>query len=77
MFSYTRPAAKILDYGKWQLGNDAASPHWKAVRVAEGVSQGRRILARIDGVDSRECAGALIGKTLVAEEGLEPPTRGL
>jgi 16S rRNA processing protein RimM len=58
VFSHTAPRdAIVADYRDWTLSRDGKS--WQ-VRVAEGREQGKLIIARIDGIDDRNQAEALL-----------------
>ena len=48
----------MLDYGCWLLSNDRG---WREARVAEGKRHGKTVIARLEGVDDRDQAFALIG----------------
>jgi 16S rRNA processing protein RimM len=60
--SYTDPVDNVLDYPVWRVGGPGA---WQPYRVEEGKVTAKGVLARLDGVDSREQAqemnGALLG----------------
>ena len=58
MFSHTDPAEAILDYSPWILRQGGVQ---REARIAEGQRNGKSIIARIDGVETRESADALIG----------------
>lgn len=57
LFSYTSPRDGILDYSDCRLlqGGDRSD-----TRIAEARRQGKSIVARIDGIDDRDAAAALI-----------------
>lgn len=57
VFSYTGQRGGILDYPRWWLGKQR-----REVAVLEGRSQGKTIVARLEGVTDREEARALIGQ---------------
>ncbi len=58
VFSYTEPREAVLDYGRWLLSKDGG---WREAKVAEGKRHGKTVIARIEGVDDRDEAKALIG----------------
>jgi 16S rRNA processing protein RimM len=60
VYSYTDPPANILDYGPWFLGDDGAKPS----RVVDGSVHGRGIIARLEGIEDRDRARALIGSSI-------------
>lgn len=60
VFSYTDPLDNILGYGPWLVGDTELI----AYRVAEGACHGRGIIAHLDGVNDRDIARALIGKSI-------------
>lgn len=60
VFSHTSPRVKIADYGQWFLkGNKDQS--WVSRKLIEGKEQGKNIIARLDNVNYRDEAEALIG----------------
>ncbi|MFQ5938385.1 MAG: ribosome maturation factor RimM [Acidiferrobacterales bacterium] len=58
VYSYARPPEAILSYDPWLIHTDAG---WRELALGEGRRQGRGIVARLHGCDSREQASALIG----------------
>lgn len=72
--SHTSPRTALFDYQPWTLRLRANE---RPLVVAEAREQGRGLVARIDGVDSREAAEALIGGEIwVARDALPPPAAG-
>lgn len=62
IFSFTDPPRNILDYGPWYLG-----PHTdrqRIFRVVDGAPHGRGIIARLEGIEDRDAARALIGEPI-------------
>jgi len=84
--SYTRPQDSILAYKNWYLlGQEGglrkpSGPLMQApsvFKVAEARKQGRSLIARLEGVSSRESAEPLIGQVInVPVEDLEPAGDG-
>lgn len=66
--SYTRPVEGILDYPDWQFGS-------RVWRVLEGRRQGASVVARLEGLSSREEAMALRGNEVEVERA-ELPAAG-
>jgi len=58
VFSYTEPREAVLQYKGLLLGRDGS---WEAAIVAEGQRHGKSVIARLEGVDDRDQAAALIG----------------
>lgn len=58
MFSYTDPMEAIFDYSPWILKKGSEV---KEVSVSEGKVNGKRLIARLKDVDTRNDAEALIG----------------
>lgn len=75
VFSETRERAGILEYPLWQL---RVSSGWRAVRLLGGHVQGSGVVvARLEGVEDRDQARALIGTEIaVRREELPPPGPG-
>lgn len=69
VFSYTQPAEAIFEYQPWALEAPGAF-----LRVLEWRKQGRRLVARLDGVDDATQAEQLIGQSLSARRGDLPET---
>ena len=65
VFSHTEPRINIVKYNPWLITNnkdaDSKAPSWKAVKVLNGRSQGKTIVAQIEGVTDREAAHSMIG----------------
>ena len=60
VFSYTDPPENILRYGPWLVGNSSAVTY----RVKNGSVHGRGIVAHLDGIDDRDVARTLIGRSI-------------
>lgn len=71
--SYTRPLDNILKYLPWQLQDKVGAE----IRPAESKLHGDAIVARLQGVESREAAEALKGQEVyVYRHQLPPPELG-
>ena len=74
VFSHTDPMEAILDYSPWVLRKGREV---KEVTVSEGRLSGKRLIARLADVESRDNADALIGYEIhVAQEALLELERG-
>lgn len=60
VFSYTSPRAKITEYSQWFM-KGSKDQSWKPLKLIEGKEQGKNIIARLDGVNYRDEAEALVG----------------
>lgn len=58
VFSYTDPVEAIFDYSPWILRKGQTE---KRVVIENGQVQGKRLIVRIEGVDSRDLADELAG----------------
>lgn len=58
VYSHTRPREAILGYSPWLLDRGGEV---QAVALAEGASQGKAIIARLDGVVDRDQAAKWVG----------------
>ena len=58
VYSHTRPREAILGYSPWLLDREGEV---QAVALAEGASQGKGIVARLDGVVERDQAAKWVG----------------
>lgn len=70
--SFTEPPEALLEYGEWALRPEGGerSRH----RLIEGHLQGERLVARLEGVASREGAARLTGAWVEVERAALPPT---
>ncbi len=64
VFSHTEPRLNIVKYNPWYLKSQG---EWKAVKILNGRTQGKTIVAQIDGVTSRESAHAMIGTEIAIQ----------
>jgi 16S rRNA processing protein RimM len=72
--SHTEPRANILAYERWQLRR---AEGWQSYAVAEGQGGGGRVLARLEGVSTRDEAAALTGADVaVLRDELPAPAEG-
>ena len=68
--SYTEPRGNIVDYTNWMLERDGR--RWRAA-LEHGKSDGKNVLAKLEGIDDRDAAGDLIGtEIMVARDALPP-----
>ncbi len=58
VYSYTEPRDAVLNYKSWLLSSNG---DWRTAEVAEGKRHGKTVIARIEGIDDRDQAAALIG----------------
>lgn len=58
VFSHTAPKENILNYPCWFLLREGA---WKAYKLKQGKTQGKGIVALLEGVDDRDQAAELTG----------------
>ncbi|HEX7916269.1 ribosome maturation factor RimM [Rudaea sp.] len=72
--SYSDPRTRIFKYSPWFVGSADASVEYANVK---GRAQGKGIVARLPGVDSRDAAAALIGVEIrIARSALPKPKQG-
>ena len=64
VFSYTEPREAVLNYKGLLLGRDG---EWQSAKVAEGQRHGKSVILRLEGIDDRDQAAALIGADIGAE----------
>jgi len=60
VFSYTSPRVKITEYSRWYMKPNK-NQSWVAQDLIDGKEQGKNIIAKLDGVNYRDEAQALIG----------------
>ena len=63
VFSYTEPREAVLKYKGLLLGRNG---DWQPIKVAEGQRHGKTVILRLEGVDDRDQAAALIGTEIGA-----------
>ncbi len=71
VFSYTEPRKNILDYSPWIIQQGKS---FRKLNVIEGKRQGKAIIARIEGVCSRDEAEPLCGLDIFIERAQLPAT---
>ena len=69
VFSHTEPRINIVKYDPWLIAKGKASKQldWKPIKVLNGRSQGKTIVAQIEGVSDRDQALTLIGTQIAIE----------
>ena len=65
IFSYTEPRKNILEYQPWYFIDDGT---YKAIEMTTGREQSKTIVAHVKGIDNRDQAGQLIGKSLYIDK---------
>ena len=60
VFSYTAPRVKIADYNQWYL-KSSKDRAWYSHKLIEGKEQGKNIIAKLDKINYRDEAQALVG----------------
>ena len=65
IFSYTDPRKNILEYHPWFLVDNGV---YKVIEVTAGREQSKTIVAHVKGIDNRDQAGQLIGKSLYIDK---------
>lgn len=68
--SHTEPRESILEYQPWLVG-EARRP----VAVEQGSRHGKTVIARLEGVESRDDAEALVGETIQVSREAFPELR--
>lgn len=61
VFSHTEPRLNIIKYDPWLI---SLKDNWKSIKVLNGRSQGKTIVAQIEGVSNREQAQTLVGSKI-------------
>jgi 16S rRNA processing protein RimM len=70
--SWTEPREKIVDYHPWLLQEGGGWREWEA---AEGRVHGKTVIARLQGVNSREQAESLMGANIAVRREQLPPVK--
>jgi 16S rRNA processing protein RimM len=76
VFSHTSPRVQITHYKEWFLHKPRSSD-WVPIKVLQGRVQGKNIVARLEGINERSQAEALIGsKIAIKNSQLEKLSEG-
>jgi 16S rRNA processing protein RimM len=70
--SYTELPEALLEYPEWTLRREGGER--QRHRLAEGQLQGERLVARLEGIESRDAAALLTGAWVEVERAELPPT---
>ena len=67
--SFTDPRDRIAEYGSWQIKQKG---QWREVQLEAGKSQGKTVIAKLEGIDDRDDAMLLMGaKIAIRQDQLE------
>lgn len=61
VFSYTEPRERIVKYKQWLIKRDGV---WQSINVISGRSQGKGVVARLEGITDRNAAELLMGSEI-------------
>ncbi|HET7586753.1 MAG TPA: ribosome maturation factor RimM [Gammaproteobacteria bacterium] len=64
VFSYTEPREAICDYATWLVRRQ---DEWRPHRLIEGRRHGRTVVARLEGIEDRDVAAALLGADVAVQ----------
>lgn len=70
VLSFTEPRTNLLNYRDWQLSYEGGH---QAVRVEAGQASGKRLIAKIAGIDDRDRAAELVGAMIEVSRAAMPP----
>lgn len=72
--SHCEPIESIFTLLPWRVGEGAQAPSWSSVR---GRRHGKGLLARLEGIEDRDAAEALVGRSVwVPRDRLPPVAEG-
>jgi 16S rRNA processing protein RimM len=71
IYSYTEPRDNILSYTPWLVHYQG---QWREMRLVEGRTQGKGVVAHIQGFDDRDLAATLIGSEIAISRTQLPPS---
>jgi 16S rRNA processing protein RimM len=71
VYSHTEPREAILEYAPWLLGTDQ-----RPVRPLEGARLGKKVIARLEGINDREQAESVAGLEIGIERSQLPDPGG-
>jgi 16S rRNA processing protein RimM len=70
VLSFTEPRTNLLDYRDWQLNSDGEI---RQVTIEAGQESGKRLIAKIAGIDDRDTAAELTGAVIEVPRSALPP----
>jgi 16S rRNA processing protein RimM len=70
VFSHTQPRENILGYTTWYLKRDG---EWVGIALEEGRTQGKGIVAKLQGCDDRDAAAGLMETSVAIRREQLPP----
>lgn len=70
VYSYTQPRDNILRYTPWSV---RLPEGWRSMALGEGRRHGKGVIARLEGVEDREAATALLGAEVAVDRDELPP----
>jgi 16S rRNA processing protein RimM len=74
VYSYTQPRDNIIRYTPWSV---MLPEGWRTLVLGEGRRHGKGVVARLEGVDDREAAAALLGaEVAIHRDQLRPLGQG-
>ncbi len=71
VFSYTQPREQIFNYTPWFLAKKDGG--LKSIQVLDSRKQGKSLVARLEGIETRQQAEALIGAQIKIQRSQLPP----
>lgn len=72
VFSHARPRESIVDFGRWYLRGRGG---WEAFQVVDGRRHGSGVVARLEGIDDRDGAAALLQRDIAVHRDDMPAAR--
>jgi len=67
--SFTDPRDRIAEYSCWQIKQKG---QWREIKLEDGKSQGKTVIAKLEGIDDRDDAMLLMGaKIAIRQDQLE------
>ncbi len=74
VYSDTQPKEQIVKYSPWWLKR---GKEWSTIKVLEGKVHGKTVIARLEGIDSRELAEPLMGAEIaINRDQMQPAAEG-
>ncbi len=71
VFSHARPRESITDFGRWYLRGRSG---WEAFQVADGRRHGSGVVVRLEGIEDRDQAAALLQRDIAVHRDDMPAT---
>jgi 16S rRNA processing protein RimM len=70
IYSYTEPRDNVISYFPWQV---FLKGEWRTLKVEEGRTHGKGVVAKLEGYDDRDAAATLMDADIAIDRSQLPP----